>query len=101
MKIKKGDNVIVISGKDKGKTGHVLKALPSRDMIIVEGVNFKKVHEKPKKSGQKGQIVDKALPLHVSNVLIIDPKNHKGTRVGKKEVAGKMVRISRRSGAIL
>lgn len=68
MKIKKGDNVIVLTGKDKGKSGKVVRAFPREDRVLVEGVNIKKVHEKPKKKGAKGQIVEKAYPIHVSNV---------------------------------
>jgi len=101
MRIKKGDNVIVITGKDKGKKGKVVKALPTVDRVVVEGVNIKKKHMKPKKSGQKGQIVEMAAPLHVSNVQIVDPKEGKPTRIGMKIVGGKKVRISKRSGAEL
>ena len=68
MKIKKGDKVQVITGKDKGTTGVVAKALPARDMVLVEGVNIKKIHTKPKKEGQKGQVIESARPIHVSNV---------------------------------
>ncbi len=68
MKIKKDDKVIVISGKDKGKTGTVVKAFPKEDKIIVSGVHVLKSHQKPRKSGEKGQIIDKAMPIHVSNV---------------------------------
>lgn len=68
MKIKKGDKVQVITGKDKGKKGSVLKAFPKIDMVLVEKVNVKKTHQKPKKQGQKGQTVEKAFPIHVSNV---------------------------------
>lgn len=70
MKIKKNDNVIVIAGKDKGKTGKVLKAFPKLDMVLVDGVNIKKKHQRATKSNSKGQIVEKALPIHVSNVKI-------------------------------
>lgn len=67
MKIKKDDKVKIITGKDKGKTGKVLRAFPKLDQIIVEGVNIKKKHQKPTKSNQKGQIIDKTMPIHVSN----------------------------------
>jgi large subunit ribosomal protein L24 len=99
MKIKKDDKVIVISGKDKGKTGAVVKAFPKEQKVIVEGVNIRKVHERARKSNQKGQIVDKTMPIHVSNVMIVDPKSKKGTRVGKQVVDGKKVRIAKKSGA--
>lgn len=68
MKIKKGDKVQVITGKDKGKSGVVLKAFPKMDMVLVEHLNLKKRHTKPKKEGQKGQVIDTAAPIHVSNV---------------------------------
>jgi large subunit ribosomal protein L24 len=67
MKIKKGDKVKIIAGKDKGKSGKVLRALPSADQLIVEGVNISKRHQKPTKSNQKGQIIDKTMPIHISN----------------------------------
>ena len=95
MKIKKGDNVIVIAGKDKGKTAKVVVAMPKENMIIVEGVNMKKRHQRARKSNSKGQIVEKAMPIHVSNVMILEGK--KGVRVGKKLVGEKMVRISRKT----
>ena len=101
MKIKKGDNVIVISGKDKGKTGKVTRALPKVGKIIVEGVNIKKRHLKPRRSGQKGQIIEFASPINVSNVMIVDPKTGKLTRIGMKVVDGKRVRIAKRSGTPL
>ncbi len=68
MKIKKGDKVIIITGKDKGKSGTVLKAFPKMEMVLVEALNLKKRHTKPKKEGAKGQVVDTAAPIHVSNV---------------------------------
>ena len=70
MHVKKGDNIIVITGKDKGKTGKVLRALPKFDQVLIEGVNIKKVHEKAKKSGTKGSIVERTFPIHVSNVKL-------------------------------
>ncbi len=96
MKIKKNDNIIVISGKDKGKTAKVVRAFPKDDLIIVEGVNMKKKHERARKSNSKGQIVEKAMPIHVSNVMLLEGK--KGVRVGKKMVGKKMVRVSKKTG---
>lgn len=101
MKIKKDDNVIVIAGKDKGKTGTVVKTLPKEDRVIVSGVNVVKRHQRSRRSGDKGQIIDKTLPIHVSNVMVVDPKNNKRTRVGKKLVDGKMVRVAKKSGSTL
>ena len=99
MKIKKNDNVIVITGKDKGKTGKVLQALPKADRVVVEGINMKKKHKRAKKSGLKGEVITFAAPVHVSNVMIEDPKGKKGTRVGYKLINGKKVRIAKKSGS--
>lgn len=68
MKIKKGDNVIVITGKDKGKRGKVVRAMPKLNKVVVEGLNMTKRHQRPRKSGEKGTMVSRAMPLHVSNV---------------------------------
>ena len=72
MKIKKGDTVKVISGKDRGKSGKVLRAFPKEDLVVVEGVNVKKRHQRATKTNQKGQIIDKTMPVHVSNVMLVD-----------------------------
>ncbi len=72
MKIKKGDNVIIIAGKDKGKKGTVVKALPKEDKVVVSGVNVAKKHARPRKTGEKGQTVEKTMPVHVSNVKKIE-----------------------------
>lgn len=81
MKIKKGDNVMVIAGKDRGTTGKVLRALPEKNMVVVEGVNVVKRHRRANQRSRSGQIIDKALPVHVSNVMLVDPKTGKPTRV--------------------
>ena len=96
MKIKKGDNVIVIAGKDNGKTGKVIKAFPKDGRVIVDGVNKIKKHQRPSKSGAKGQVIEKSMPMDVSNVMIIE--GGKGVRAGKKEIGGKNIRISKKSG---
>jgi large subunit ribosomal protein L24 len=83
MKIKKNDNVVVIAGKDKGKTGKILKAFPAKDLVVVEGINMKKKHQRATKSNSKGQIIEKALPIHVSNVMLMDGK--KRIRVSKRK----------------
>jgi len=101
MKIKKGDSIIVIAGKDKGKTGKVLTAYPQSERVLVEGVNIKKRHQRPTRQNQHGQIVDKAFPIHVSNVAIVDPKTNKQSRIGYKMEGGKKVRIARKSGSTL
>lgn len=107
MKIKKNDNVIVISGNYKGKTGKVLKVFKCEDRVIVEGVNLRKRHSKPTQKNPQGGITEKEAPIHVSNVMIIDPKTGKGTRIGKKIIIDdktgkrKSVRISKSSGEML
>jgi len=68
MHVKRDDTVVILAGKDKGKTGKILKAFPREDKVLVEGVNIKKVHKRPTKSGDKGQIIEKSFPVHVSNV---------------------------------
>ena len=68
MHIKKDDKVIILTGKDKGKTGTVTKSLPKENKVIISGINILKVHQKPRKGGEKGQIIDKTMPVHVSNV---------------------------------
>ncbi len=101
MKIRKGDNIIVIAGKDKGSEGKVLEVFVRKSLVLVEGVNMKKKHQKAKKGGTKGQITEFAAPIHVSNVAIKDPKTGKPSRVGYKIEGGKKVRISKKSGSVL
>lgn len=98
MNIKKNDNIIVIAGKDKGKTGSVSRVFPKNDLVIVNGINLKKKHQRPRKAGEKGQIIDKAMPVHVSNVMVVDPDTKKPVRIGKKLVGERFIRISRKSG---
>jgi large subunit ribosomal protein L24 len=98
MFIKKGDNVIVRSGSDKGKIGKVLSVIRKDGKIIVEGVNVKKRHQRQRKANQKGQMIDKTMPFSVSKVMILDPGTNKGTRVGFKDVGGKSVRVSIKTG---
>jgi large subunit ribosomal protein L24 len=100
MKIRKGDNVVVITGRDKGKSGSVLRVLPTENRVLVQGVNLAKRHTKPR-AGQQGGIVEKENPIHASNVALSDPKDNKPTRVGFKTVDGRKVRIARRSGEII
>jgi len=101
MKIKKGDKVIVIAGKDKGKSGDVVRAIPKDNKVIVEGMNIAKKHQKAKTSGSKGQIVEIAMPIDVSNVALVDPKTKKPTRVRIEKKDGKRVRIAVKSGSII
>ncbi len=101
MKIKKDDNVIVIAGKDKGKTGKVLRAFPREDKVIVAGTNVRKVHKRGGKTNQKGQVVEKAFPMHVSNVSLVDPKSGKATRIAFDMKGDKKVRVAKKSGTTI
>jgi len=101
MNVKKGDNVIVISGNDKGKIGTVLKVLTKEDRVLVEGVNIVSRHTSPSNANPDGGIIKKEAPIHASNVQIVDPSNEKPTRVGKKIVDGKKVRYAKKSGTVL
>ena len=102
LKIKKGDRVVVISGRDKGKQGEVLKVSPKDARVLVQGVNVAKRHTRPSAADPSGGILDKELPIHISNVAHIDPKSGKPTRVGFKVLeGGRKVRIARRSGEMI
>lgn len=87
MHVKKGDNVKIIAGKDKGKTGKILKALPKLDKVVVDGINFKKVHQKPRQQGQQGGVIDVTMPVHVSNVQLVKEVAKKAP--AKKKAAAK------------
>jgi large subunit ribosomal protein L24 len=100
MKIKKGDNVVVITGRDKGKTGAVLRAIPTEARVLVQGINMVKRHTTPR-PGEPGGIVEKEAPIHVSNVAHVDPDTKKPSRVGFKVIDGKKVRFARRSGEVI
>ena len=100
MKIKKGDEVVVISGKYKGVKGAVLEARATESRVVVAGVNRHKWHIKPTQD-KPGQIVDREAPIHVSNVALVDPKTKKPTRVGYKMEKGKKVRVAKKSGTEL
>ena len=100
MKIKKGDQVIVITGRDKGKTGEVIKAMPKESKVLVRGINLVKRHTKPTQDNAGG-IVSKEQPIHVSNVALIDPKSGKATRVGIKVENGQKVRVAKKSGEVI
>ena len=98
MKIKKGDQVVILTGKDKGAKGEVLKTLPAERRVVVQGVNVVKKHNKPTQFSAGG-IVNKELSIHVSNVALADPKSGKATRVGYKTLKdGKKVRVAKKSG---
>ena len=101
LKIKKGDNVVVVSGRDKGRTGEVLRVLPAESRLIVQGVHIAKRHTRPR-MGEPGGIVEKELTIHISNVAHIDPQSRKPTRIGYKTLEdGRKVRFARRSGEVI
>jgi large subunit ribosomal protein L24 len=92
---------MVISGKDKGKQGVVLASYPKKDRVLVEGVNVVKKHSKPSQANPQGGILSQEAPIHVSNVMPLDPKSGEPTRVGYKVVDGKKVRVAKKSGETL
>ncbi|QQE74689.1 50S ribosomal protein L24 [Brevibacillus composti] len=102
MHVKKGDTVIVITGKDKGKKGRVLAAYPKKDRVLVEGINLIKKHSRPSQTNPQGGIVTQEAPIHVSNVSLIDPKSGKATRIGYKVLDnGQKVRYAKKSGEVI
>lgn len=107
MKIRKNDNVMVIAGNSKGATGKVLKVFPKEERVIVEGVNLRKRHTKPTQNNPQGGIMEKEMPIHVSNVMVLDPKTGEPTRIGGKVIiddkTGKkrVARIGKDSGEML
>lgn len=101
MRIKKGDTVEVIAGKDKGKKGKVLNCLPKLDRVVVEGVNIVTKHQKPRGPQNPGGIVKSEAPIHVSNVMYYDTKTNKKSRIGYTFENGKKVRVIKSSGATI
>ena len=100
-KIRKGDTVVVLSGKDKGKTGEVVRSMPKDMKIVVSGVNVHARHRKASQTNPQGGIDRTEAPLHVSNVAIADPKSGKATRVRFEERDGKKVRVAAKSGELI
>ncbi len=101
FKIKKGDHVVVVTGRDRGKQGEVLRVVRKEDRLIVQGVNMVKRHSRPS-AGHPGGIIDKEAPIHISNVAHIDPSTSRPTRVGYKLLDdGRKVRVAKRSGEVL
>ena len=101
MNLKKGDKVIVIAGRDKGKTGEIQKVIPELNRVVVEGVNIRKKHQKPTQANPEGSIGEVYAPIDASNVMLVDPKTKKPTRIGHKVVKGKKVRYAKKSGTVL
>ena len=101
MNLKKGDNVIVIAGRDKGTTGTIQKVIPESNRVVVEGVNIRKKCKKPTQANPDGGIVEIYAPIDASNVALVDPKTKKPTKIGHKIVNGKKVRVAKKSGTVL
>ncbi len=103
-KIRTDDNVIVISGKDKGKTGKVLRVEPKKNRVFVEGLNIQKRHTRPRsirdaqRAEQVGGVIEKEGPIHISNVMLVDPKTNEPTRVRIDRDGGRRVRVAKKSG---
>jgi large subunit ribosomal protein L24 len=97
-RIKKGDTVMIVSGKDKGKTGTVLEVRPGEDRVVVEGLNVAKRHRRPRPPDVPGGVIDFPAPIHLSNVMPVDPKDGRPTRVRTAVVDGRRVRVAARSG---
>ncbi len=99
MKLKKGDKVVVIAGKSKGSEGTISRVLPSKNAVLLEGLNLVKRHRRPTAQSRKGQIIDKPMPIDASNVMLLDPKNGKRSRIRIiRDKEGKRVRVSIKSG---
>lgn len=102
MKLKKGDKVVVIAGKSKGQSGTIVRALPKEDMVVLDGINLVKRHRRPSQTNRTGQIVDKPMPIHISNVMLADPKTGKPTRIKiQKGKDGARERVATKSGQTL
>lgn len=101
MHVKTGDKVKIITGKDKGKEGIVLKTLPKKDRVIVEGINIVKKHRKASQTNVTGGILEEEASVHVSNVMLIDPKTGEPTKVGYKVEDGKKVRFAKKTGELI
>ena len=101
MNIKKGDTIVVLSGKDKGKTGKVLGTIPSERKVVVEGLNMVTCHIKPRRQGEEGGIAKREAAIYASKVQVVCPKCGKGTRVAMQVKDGKKVRVCKHCGAEL
>jgi len=99
MKLKKGDKVMVIAGKSRGKSGTIVRVLPQDGLVILDGINMMKKHRRASGQSRKGQIIERAMPLHVSNVMIVDPKSGKPSRIKiTRDKDGNRARVAVKSG---
>ena len=107
MKIRKDDTVKVISGKSRGRTGRVLRVDPRKERVYVEGANLQKRHQRPQavrdtqKGAEVGGVIEVEGPIHVSNVMLLDPSTNEPTRVGARREGGRRMRVARRSGEVI
>ncbi|MBI1975498.1 MAG: 50S ribosomal protein L24 [Candidatus Vogelbacteria bacterium] len=101
MKVKKGDSIIIVAGKDSGKRGKVLRAIPSRDAVIIEDANLRKRRQRPRRAGQKGQVLTIPTPMRTANVALWCEKCKKGVRVGHRIIDGKKARVCKKCGTKL
>jgi len=100
--VRKGDTVIVVSGKERGKRGRVLRVIPEKSRVVIERINMIKKHQRPTQKIRQGGIIEREGSIHLSNVMLLDPTSGKPTRVGARPLGdGKKVRVARRSGEIL
>jgi len=99
--IKKGDTVMVMAGESKGQSGRIIRMIPKQHRAVVEGLNMVTKHQKPSASSPQGGIQEMEAPIHVSNLMIVDPKDNKPTRIGRKMEGDKLVRYAKKSGEIL
>jgi large subunit ribosomal protein L24 len=100
--VRKGDTVVVVAGKERGKKGKVLRVIPEKGRVVVERINMIKKHQKPTQKLRQGGIIEREGAIHLSNVMLVDPASNKPTRVGMKALSdGKKVRVARRSGEML
>jgi large subunit ribosomal protein L24 len=100
--VRKGDTVIVVAGKERGKRGRVLRVLPGKNRVVIERINMIKRHQRPTQKIRQGGIIEREGAIHLSNVMLIDPTSGKPTRIGRRELSdGKRVRVARKSGEII
>ena len=101
LHVKKGDTVVVLSGKDKGKQGKIVEALPKKAKVVIEGINQVKRHTKPSQANPQGGIITKEAPVSSCKVMLVCPACKKATRIAKKEVAGQNVRVCKKCGEVI
>jgi large subunit ribosomal protein L24 len=100
--VRKGDTVIVVAGKERGKRGRVLRVIPEKSRVVVERINMIKKHQRPTQRVRQGGIIEREGSIHLSNVMLVDPTSGKPTRIGRRELSdGKKVRVARKSGEII